>query len=270
MFKKVWSADMVESHILMTHSNKEPLNSHYYATHYPSVYAAAERLFGSWGEAITACGFNYNEIRKYKVWNRSKVTETIREMAEAGRPISSQKAQRNHKSLYMAAIRYYKSWGKAVMAAGIDYSTIRERRSMSVMEIKAEIIKLYKANVDLSYCNMRANYQYLLAYGMKKTRRRKLGGGPQSLRSQNQLPHTAGEADQKTHSRHPGILTADRHQQKTAGIPTGFRRSLFLNGQPSIFKRHQEYRRTGRQFFQEQFSIPEPGRNFQLVVILIQ
>ena len=168
MFKKVWSADMVESHILMTHSNKEPLNSHYYATHYPSVYAAAERLFGSWGEAITACGFNYNEIRKYKVWNRSKVTETIREMAEAGRPISSQKAQRNHKSLYMAAIRYYNSWGKAVMAAGIDYSTIRERRSMSVMEIKAEIIKLYKANVDLSYCNMRANYQYLLAYGMKK------------------------------------------------------------------------------------------------------
>lgn len=168
MFKKVWTAEMIESHIHMTHDNKEPLNSHYYATQYPSVYAAAERLFGSWGEAINACGFNYNEIRKYKVWNRSKVTETIREMAQAGKNISSQKAQKEHKSLYMAAIRYYRSLGKAVMAAGIDYRSVRKRRSMSVREIKEEILRLHKANVDLSYCNMRANYQYLLAYGMKK------------------------------------------------------------------------------------------------------
>ncbi len=168
MFKRIWTADMIESHIYSTHSNKEPLNSHYYATHYPSVYAAAERIFGSWGEAITACGFDYSDIRKYKVWNRSKVTETIREMAATGQQLSSQKAQTNHKSLYMAAIRYYKSWGKAVMAAGIDYSVIRERRSMSILEIKTEIIKLHKAGVDLSYCNMRKNYQYLLAYGMKK------------------------------------------------------------------------------------------------------
>ena len=68
----------------------------------------------------------------------------------------------------MAAIRYYKSWGKAVQAAGIDYSMIRERRSMSKLEIKNEIIRLFKAGVDLAYCNMRKNYQYLLAYGMKK------------------------------------------------------------------------------------------------------
>ena len=125
MFKKVWTAEMIESHIHMTHDNKEPLNSHYYATQYPSVYAAAERLFGSWGEAINACGFNYNEIRKYKVWNRSKVTETIREMAQAGKNISSQKAQKEHKSLYMAAIRYYRSWGKAVMAATWATASVR-------------------------------------------------------------------------------------------------------------------------------------------------
>ena len=51
MFKRIWTAEMIESHSYSTHSNKEPLNSHYYATHYPSVYAAAERIFGSWGEA---------------------------------------------------------------------------------------------------------------------------------------------------------------------------------------------------------------------------
>ena len=159
---------MIESHILSSHSKNEPLNSHYYATHYPSVYAAAERTFGSWKEAIEACGFDYSDIRKYQVWNRNKILETIREMAATGQQITSQNAQDNHKSLYMAAIRKYKSWGKAVEAAGIDYSTVRERRSMSRLEVKNEIIRLFKAGVDLSYCNMRKNYQYLLAYGMKK------------------------------------------------------------------------------------------------------
>ena len=150
---------MIISHILSTHSNKEPLNSHYYATQYPSVYAAAERTFGSWQEAIEASGFDYSEIRKYKVWNRNKILETIREMAAAGQMITSQNAQDNHKSLYMAAIRKYKSWGKAVEAAGIDYSKVRERRSMSKLEVKNEIIRLFKAGVDLSYCNMRKNWK---------------------------------------------------------------------------------------------------------------
>lgn len=159
---------MIESHIHSSHANKEPLNSHYYATHYPSVYAAAERVFGSWGEAIEACGFDYSEIRKYKEWNREKVLESIREMAATGQQITSQNAQDNHKSLYMAAIRYYRSWGRAVQTAGINYSLVRERRSMSRLEVKNEIIRLFKAGVDLSYCNMRRNYQYLLAYGMKK------------------------------------------------------------------------------------------------------
>ena len=45
MFKRIWTAEMIESHIYSTHSNKEPLNSHYYATTYPSVYAAADRIF---------------------------------------------------------------------------------------------------------------------------------------------------------------------------------------------------------------------------------
>lgn len=163
---------MVMNHIFSTHSNKEPLNSHYYATHYPSVYAAADRIFGSWAEAIAACGFDYSEIRKYKIWNRFKITDEIVRMAAAGEPVSSQKIQLTNKSLYMAAIRYYNSWGVAVQAAGINYSEVRERRSLSPIEIKQEIIRLYKNGVDLSYCNMRKNYQYLLAYGMKK-----LGGG---------------------------------------------------------------------------------------------
>lgn len=225
MFKKVWSADMVESHIYMAHSNKEPLNSHYYATHYPSVYAAAERLFGSWGEAITACGFNYDEIRKYKVWNRSKVTETIREMAAAGKPVSSQKAQQDHKSLYMAAIRYYRSWGKAVMAAGIDYSTIREPQK-------------HVGDGDQGGNHQALQGQcrpFLLQHACKlpvssgirdeKARRGKLGRRPQSLRNQDQLPDSAGETSQETSCGGPGSLKISR-KKPSGSCEEGERRNL--------------------------------------------
>lgn len=158
---------MIENHI-MSRSGHEPLNSHYYATHYPSVYAAAERIFGSWCEAIESCGFKYSDIRKYKIWDREKIVAEIKKLAAEGALISSQHIQNTNKSLYMASIHHFKSWGNAIQAAGINYSTVRLRRSMSPYEIKQEIIRLYKEGVDMSYCNVRKNHQYLLAYGMKK------------------------------------------------------------------------------------------------------
>jgi 5,10-methylene-tetrahydrofolate dehydrogenase/methenyl tetrahydrofolate cyclohydrolase len=167
MFKQIWHPEMIENHIMQRHG-QEPLNSYYYATHYPDVYAAAERIFGSWGDAIEACGLDYNTIRKYKSWTRQAVLDEIRKLAKNDEPLHSQNAQNNHKSLYMAAIKRYRNWGQAVQAAGIRYKDIRLRRSMTKSEIKKEILELFRRNEDLSYTNMRKNYQYLLAAGMKK------------------------------------------------------------------------------------------------------
>ena len=61
MFKQIWFPEMVQHHIMSRHG-KEDLNSRYYATTYPDVYAAAERTFGSWGEAIESCGLFLNRL----------------------------------------------------------------------------------------------------------------------------------------------------------------------------------------------------------------
>lgn len=167
MFKKTWHPQMVVHHI-KARVGKEALNSYYYATHYPDVYAAAEREFGSWKEAIEACGIDYNTIRKYRSWTRQSVIHEIRKSAENGESINSQYAQDNKKPLYMAAIKRFRSWGHAVRLAGIDYDQVRLRRSMTKAQIKREILELFRQRVDLSYTNMRQNYQYLLAAGMKK------------------------------------------------------------------------------------------------------
>ena len=52
--------------------------------------------------------------------------------------------------------------------AGLDYETIRIRRSMTEDQIRKEIRRLYGNGEDLAYPTMRGNHQYLLAYGMKK------------------------------------------------------------------------------------------------------
>jgi len=167
MFKQLWHPEMIQHHI-MQREGKEPLNSYYYATNYPDVYAAAERIFGSWGEAIESCGLDYSLIKKYKSWTRQAVLDEIRRLSKEGEPLFSQNAQKQHKPLYMAAIKRFGNWGKAIQAAGVDYKNVRLRRSMTKAEIKKEILELFRRGEALSYTNMRENYMYLQAAAMKK------------------------------------------------------------------------------------------------------
>ncbi len=167
MFKQIWFPEMIQHHIMSRHG-KEDLNSRYYSTTYPDVYAAAERTFGSWSEAIESCGLDYSLIKKYKSWTRQSVLDEIRRLTKEGEPLFSQHAQNHHKPLYMAAIKRFGNWGKALQSAGVDYKSVRLRRSMTAGEIKKEVLALLRSGESLSYMNMRANYLYLQAVAMKK------------------------------------------------------------------------------------------------------
>ncbi len=128
---------------------------------------SAERTFGSWGEAIESCGLDYSLIKKYKSWTRQSVLDEIRRLTKEGEPLFSQHAQNHHKPLYMAAIKRFGNWGKALQSAGVDYKSVRLRRSMTAGEIKKEVLALFRSGESLSYMNMRANYLYLQAAAMK-------------------------------------------------------------------------------------------------------
>ncbi len=167
IFYQRWDADALKEHILSRHGI-EPLNSYYYATHYPAVYAAAERMFGSWGEAIAACGLDYDQIRKYKAWNKEKIVAEIRDRHAKAEPLNSQYIQQNNHSLYMASLRAFGSWGNALRQAGVDYDKIRLRRRWDETRVREAIISLYHSGEDLAAPNMRMHYQYLLAAGAKK------------------------------------------------------------------------------------------------------
>jgi hypothetical protein len=167
MFYKKWDEISIINHI-MSKQKRKPLNSSFYATNYPAVYAAAERIFGSWKNAIEACGLDYNTIRKYKIWTKEIIINEIKRRHKSGQSLNSKYAYKTDRPLYMAAVKRYKNLGSAVIAAGIDYGKVRLRRMMSRAEIRQEILELYHSGVDLAYPNMKENYLYLLAVGMKK------------------------------------------------------------------------------------------------------
>jgi hypothetical protein len=158
---------MVIDHVIRRYG-REPLNYHHYVVNYPDVHAAGVRIYGSWKGVIEACGIDYSTVRIYRKWSKEKIIEEIKKRYADGEPISSNYAQKNYKPLYMAVVKRFKGWREAVILAGIDYDKVRLRRSMTPAQIKKEILALHKKGVSLAYTNMRANYQYLMAAGMKK------------------------------------------------------------------------------------------------------
>ena len=152
----------------MARRGGEPLNALYYSTTYPDIYAAAQRIFGSWRYAIEACGIEYTKVRKYRQWNKTRVVEEIKLLSKKREPLNSIHVQKQRKPLYMAALKRFKGWADAMRAAGFDYTKIRLRRSMNRVQVKDAILELWAEGFDLAYPNMRKKRQWLLATAMKK------------------------------------------------------------------------------------------------------
>lgn len=91
----------------------------------PRLYGAALRYFGSWKEAITAAGFDYNEVRKRVppgYWSRKRIIDELMSLKEK----SSSQMRTQRPDLYSAALRVFGTWRKAVEAIGIDYDTVQK------------------------------------------------------------------------------------------------------------------------------------------------
>ena len=84
-----------------------------------SLIAIARRRFGSWGEAVRRAGLDYDQIRRRKRWSNELIAKEIRELKEAGVPLTSTEVRAKNPALFAAACktRFFGSWVKAVKAA---------------------------------------------------------------------------------------------------------------------------------------------------------
>lgn len=164
--RQSWTKDEVLQAIRERFEAKKPLNYMSVVAEDEALTGAARRYFGSWGKALEAAGFNYDEIKKAAransvvlppgSWSAEVIIAEIRKRANAGLSLAAHVTQKEDSRLYAASVYTFGSWGKAVEAAGYDYLEHRKTGTWTKSEIIERIKKAYTAGADLSDSNVQS------------------------------------------------------------------------------------------------------------------
>jgi hypothetical protein len=84
-----------------------------------SIYYLGVWLYGDWDTAIRAAGFDPEKVRLRRGWNKDKIIKRLRQLPRQNLPLYPWYVMHNHQDLFSAALRQYRSWDKALIAAGI-------------------------------------------------------------------------------------------------------------------------------------------------------
>lgn len=152
-----WSKDNIGAEIRRLYETGENLNYASIAKEHVALLRAATRYFGSWRLAVEFAGLNYEDIRRYKTWNRERILERIRELYTQGEDLSWRHVSTQVDPQLAAAAtkrKHFGSWRGAVTAAGLDYSQIRRYREWDEETIKNQVRELHEKGIDLNAKNM--------------------------------------------------------------------------------------------------------------------
>jgi hypothetical protein len=122
-----------------------------------ALLRAATRYFGSWRLAVEYAGLNYDDIRRYKTWDRDRILDRIRELHEKGEDLSWRHVSTKVDPQLAAAAtkrKHFGSWRSAVSEAGLDYGQIRRYREWDEETIKDKLRELNDQGVDLNAKHM--------------------------------------------------------------------------------------------------------------------
>lgn len=93
-----------------------------------AAFAAIQpRLFANWDRALQAAGLDADEISPYRRWNRHNIVFELRQRAQNRDPLNSGAIQISDPGLHAAAVRHFKSYDAALIAARIDPAKTRRR-----------------------------------------------------------------------------------------------------------------------------------------------
>jgi len=88
-----------------------------------ALASAAQFFYGSWREAISRAGLDYNQIRKREKWPKERVIETIKELQGEGMRLTTHALQKNgYVKLVSMAGYYFSTWAEALGKASISLS----------------------------------------------------------------------------------------------------------------------------------------------------
>ncbi|MCI0446919.1 hypothetical protein L0152_27420, partial [bacterium] len=126
-----WSPEYVSDRIHELHRRGFPLYSNYIFLKEKGLMTAAKRYFGSWDAALQKAGLNPTDIRlaSRKIsYQKEDIIRSLLERQEAGRPLNFASVYKDDLRLINASRRLFRSYSKALKAAGIDPDKARRTR----------------------------------------------------------------------------------------------------------------------------------------------
>ncbi len=160
-----WSKELIAQEIMRLNDSGCDLCYSTVAANQVALLRAATRYYGSWSDAVTASGIEYDEIKKYRSWSRERVLEGIKHLHARGEDLSwKQVSTVGDRRLAAAATKTknFGSWRAALEAAGIDYKDFRRYKKWSKETIVAQIQQLSKQGVGLNAKNIEATEMSLI------------------------------------------------------------------------------------------------------------
>ena len=124
-----WTKERIVDNIKSLSELNISLASKNIQDNYKNLATAGVSRFGSWKNAITAAGFDYNKINLYAnriTWTTELIISEIKKLYENGTDLKASSIRDNHTALFNGARRDEKigTWERAIELAGLDYSEI--------------------------------------------------------------------------------------------------------------------------------------------------
>ncbi len=165
----IWSKQEVRERIKILEKLGTPLNDTFIKKNHGGLYNASRKLFGSWGNAITSSGFDYDLIKKVTKWTPELIIERIKELKKNNESLANSEIRIKYATLRAAAMAKFGSWKKAVEAAGLDYDQINLRSHEEKWDKEKIIIRItliYKEGGDISDSHLKKFNNSLLKAGI--------------------------------------------------------------------------------------------------------
>jgi hypothetical protein len=166
-----WNRDAIAAEILRRYETGQDLSYSGITKENLPLLRAATRYLGSWQTAIEYAGLNYEDIRRYRSWNKERIVERIRELYAKGEDLSWRHISlKLDPSLAAAATKknHYGSWRAALEAAGLDYDAIRRYRDWSDEEVIRRVRDLYAQGSSLNAKTMERKYITLITAARRR------------------------------------------------------------------------------------------------------
>ena len=126
---ETWSREKIKMQLRRLKRKGVSFRYNEFEKDYLKLLAAACYHFGSWKNALSAVGIDYQSLQRFTTWSRQKVKRRIRSLYQKEKDISYSALEKSGKiGLLSAGSYYFANWGKAVIASGLPYAKIRRKR----------------------------------------------------------------------------------------------------------------------------------------------